>query len=705
MDLFGLLQHLYAQTSDASRYSASRAATFWLRPAIDTRCLAAKLWQKEFGPPAHKQTYFTMASSRHVSTTLPRNFTFHYQDGQLPKTPEPQTSPTDRIPQEPPRMPHHGFRVRRRRPAATFREPSPEPYSIPVPSIETSEAPFSDDFEYHLPEPVEGLLKPQSSVTRFFSPPKTPEAQLISHSDLYRCITPSWARDDSFEGEALSRPSSSGSTFSDSSLDSSPSFSGSCTSPESDSSDPFLIGYEYAQSFPSSGVKPSRAQGTQPLNEVYFTREMDDHIWKTYLRVLQDPTATPYKTLPGTVPPSGIQSRVARVAKKTWKGPVNTPKARVASRHSLEAVLHASTPDTIKASKSGSSTPRPIAGRKNVMVWPSEGSTRRRFRNLCRAKPSLSAHYQRLLCRSPSPFQSSSTSESSSASDGPEQKSPAAPSDAMASFSTRDMHMSLATSLASSMQEGNPLSQLAAEPESSSTPNTEWFGQPIARANAHQKSQSLHIGLGLGAPSKTNGAVLGSPFNPRRSRRGVKDRMLHALRNDSSQTDGHGYRLRTPAALPRSFKRRAQVHADEHQLSQSDQSRQVLLNELFGAPAETSHRRVRSRGFSLGDMGEGARQLSSIFTPPITIDASNNMFSSIPMLSDVQGTESLAAQASQNSMAFSTDMSNQLPDPFVTRSPNFHFNTFPRNFTPHTFEPAASFEERFSQGSSVQRFC
>jgi len=600
-------------------------------------------------------------------------------------------------------MSHQGFRVRRRRQAATLRDPSPEPYNIPVPSIETSEAPFLDEsLHYHLPEPVDGLLKPQSNVTRLFSPPKTPEAQMIAEAEMYRCITPAWTRNESLDEDSFSRPSSSGSTFSDSSLDSSPSFNGSYASPESDTSDPFISGFDYAKSFPSSGVKPLRLRQEVIHDEAPFTKEMDDHIWRTYLRVLQDPTATPYKTLPGTVPPSGIQSRVARVARKTWKGPVNPPKARAASRNSIESILRDATPDTIKAAKSGSTTPRAVAGRKAIMTWPSEGITRRRFRNLCREKPSLSAHYQRLLCRSPSPFPSSDNSSSSS-SGAYEHVRPQLATDSLTSFSTRDMHMSLATSMASSMQEGNPLSQLAAEPAASSPKNDEWFGtQPLARANAHQKSQSLHIGLGLGNTSKhVNPAVLGSPFNPRKSRRGMKERMLHALRNNSSsQVDGQGAtRLRAPAPLPRSFKRRAQFKLDEDQPVRNDDSRQVLLNELFGAPAETSHRRVRSRGFSLGDMGEGARQLSTVFTPPITIDASNNMFSGIPMLSDVQHAASTIADPFVDSAPPLNEVpSNQLASPFASRSNNVHFsNTFPRNFTPRTFEPATSFEERFCQ--------
>jgi hypothetical protein len=605
-------------------------------------------------------------------------------------------------------MERQTYRVRRRRPAAAvFREPSmePEPYNIPIPSIETSEAPSADSsLRYHLPEAMDGLLKPDQHqpFARFFSPPKTPEAQLISDVERFRQMTPDWARSDVFSrGESISRPSSSGSGLSDSSLESFPSLVGSCTSPESEASDPFSNLPENPKplllpSFQGQAARPSESH--KPFN---FTKEMDDHIWRTYLRVLQDPTATPYKTLPGTVPPSGIQSRVARLAKKTWRGPRSSSSKRIAPLQPAESFFRSDSPDTIKATKSGSSTPTALDVRKPYPSWPGESVTRRRFRMICRSKPSLSAHYQRLMYRSPSPFITSPRATSHPAAPGRRYMSPNLPSDASSSFSTRDMHMSLSTSMASSMQLGNPLSQLASGSDAPQTQNDEWFGQPLARANAHQKSHSLHLELGLGdAPRPRSSGVLGSPFNPRRSRRGIDEQIAQAFGSDATQDDStRAPKLHAPARLPRSFKRRAQHYLDDEGSHRSEETRKTLLNELFGAPAESSHRRVRSRGFSLGDMGEGARhRLSSLFTPPITIDASNNMFSGIPML---DGVNAPGPASSENTIAPPASPVNRLASPFGGRSTNVHFsNTFPRSFAQHNFEPAASFEERLSQGNA-----
>jgi hypothetical protein len=257
-----------------------------------------------------------------------------------------------------------------------------------------------------------------------------------------------------------------------------------------------------------------------------FTEEMDYHLWRTYMTYLQDPTVTPFKALPSTMPPNGVCHRVARMARKTWKGPRVT--RHVAARGAAQ-LGRCGTPDTIRPAKSGSNTP--IAGPSRTFLrYPTEKQCRKRLRDLAKQKPTLSAHYQRLLRRSPSLLQSSPPPEPETAPE-PQQvpesqpmleppqmleppkamesnllSSPFPQGSSAFSFSTRDMNVSLATSTAASMQMGNPLSQLA----NNITPRPPQSSWTKTRSSAHQKSQSLHIGLGLGLEN-----VLGSPFKPK----------------------------------------------------------------------------------------------------------------------------------------------------------------------------------------------
>ena len=109
-----------------------------------------------------------------------------------------------------------------------------------------------------------------------------------------------------------------------------------------------------------------------------------------------------------------------------------------------------------------------------------------------------------------------------------------------------------------------------------------------------------------------------------------------------------------------------------------------FVNEIFGAPAESSHRGVRNRGFSLGDMTEGARRL------PLANDPSGfNPFA-----------HSRSALPSPHSPAVAAEERDQatarLGSPFVGRSNNM----FARPTMSHSFEPPASFEQRFAAAPS-----
>ncbi|KAF2730867.1 hypothetical protein EJ04DRAFT_444171 [Polyplosphaeria fusca] len=612
-----------------------------------------------------------MQSERpNLSITLPRNFMFHYKDGQPPRTPEPEQHPDQFHPPAPPRQ---VLKVRRRRTVFAADPPTDGLGSdLPIPTIEAPELHSDESMGFPAMAPAlnNDYLSPGVFFNRIMSPPKTPEAQMRSLADV--AAPQHWAdMDIASQSESSSRPTSS-SGFSDSSMssrgsfESFPSFGGSCTSPEEDMADPFSMCSPTARYAVSES--PFAAPPHQPPMKLKmratFTEAMDNHIWLTYMKYLQDPTVTPFKALPSTVPPNGVCHRVARMARKTWKGSRSSSCLAVsrASQHSSRC----GTPDTIKPAKSGSSTP--ISGmNKPYARFPSEKQVRKRLRELSKQRPTLSAHYQRLLHRSPSPFQSSPQETS-------QPHGLSSPFDAGApSFSTRDMNVSLTTSTAESMQFGNPLSQLTAN----ATPRIadDWTS---ARTSAHQKSQSLHIGLGLGL-----GNILGSSFSAMNQMTGESlsqhnAQTWHAPANRPPRL-GSPLQLHAPRPISRVFKRRA-LHNFEDQARNRGNS---FVNELFGAPAESSHRRVRSRGFSLGDMVEGARRLAA--SPPAASPEEPQFGNLSELLHNVNASPPTHLDAQEQATI-------RLGSPFAGRSSN----TFPRASTSHGFEPPASFEQRFA---------
>lgn len=596
---------------------------------------------------------------------------FHYRDGQAPQTPEPEPQPEQLQPPPPPRQ---VLKVRRRRTTLVVPDTLDEVMmQQAIPTIETQE--FPSDMPAGLPvypsAQNDAFLSPGVNYMRMLSPPKTPAAQVrtINHYEGPRDWSDLGRKSSS---ESSSRPTSS-SGFSDSSVSSCDSIGsfmsrgGSCTSPEEDmNTDPFDFCSPPTQfSNPTSPFISQPCSSNKLKLRAVFSEEMDYHLWMTYMKYLQDPTVTPFKALPSTVPPNGVCHRVARMARKTWKGPRPSRRGQPFSNNG--------TPDTVRGLKSGSATPLARIN-KSFLRFPTEKQCRRRLRDLAKQKPTLSAHYQRLLHRSPSPFQSSSPEEDTSSSSVTQRPLPTPFSHGSTSFSTRDMNISLATSSAVSMQAGNPLSQLAKDITPRPTART-WSS---ARSSAHQKSQSLHIGLGLGL-----GNVLGSPF---RATSGVKDvgtenrnaRTWHAVSSSQPTRLGSPFQLHAPRPRSRVFKRRALNSSFDEKTRSRGES---FVSELFGAPAESSHRRVRSRGFSLGDMIEGARRLP-LANEPAGLNpflnpspAATSPIERSPIVNELRGQATV-----------------RLGSPFGGRPSN----TFPRTTTSHCFEPPASFEQRFA---------
>ena len=554
-----------------------------------------------------------------LSITLPRNFTFHYTEGEEPKTPEQEVPSTI--------IPPHAYRVKRRTRPAIQTDSQPivhathQLHDVPVPTIETpailEPEPTRPALNQRVTEPADGFLAPTSTRLFMTSPqPRTPTRQPIQ---LYN----GWRIPIQHDlGESISRPMSACSITSDSSdesngsLTSHPSMGGSCTSPESDAADPFILPVKKqgksssTRSPPNLEAKPITRHLRQP--PVPWTADMDKHLWSTYLVYLQDPTVTPFKTLPGAAPPLGVCHRVARQARRTWRGQ-GTNSRKVSETPSTSTVTNS--PDTIKADRSGSNTPtRPLTPR--VHVWPhSNSATRRKLRLLAKQKPTVAPHYQRLL-RSPSPFSSGSRSQPGFM----RALSPLSQDVQHTPFNTRDIQLSLTTSTATSMQPNGPLAQFANENPTPSVGDA-WFNEPpVPWASPIMPSSDL----GFETETYRPGAELprlGSPFGhhtwgPSRSRQHVRPATLRTQSSYTASTIGHT--LRSPVRLnerppyPSIHKRRA-LHQLEEELSPGGSDMQKnLLEELFRGPSESRHRRVRSRGFSLGDVNSNGGRLETL---------------------------------------------------------------------------------------------
>lgn len=668
----------------------------------------------------------TPSPSRRQSQTLPHSFEFHYDEHMTtPKTPQPQITSTPPMPAppEPPKV-----RVKKRRPTLMTHDipPPSDSTRCVTPSIELS-APGSSN-AVQLMESQE----PQSRSTGTVDPaPFTPLCKLQTSLGYFRenLRTPEpWSASQFSKGESITRPSSAWSELSDSSVSSMSSFGTSVTkgesmtSPESESTDPFVEDEAKSALLPSALSKDRRTRGRRVKKHIdaEWSPEMDDHLWLSYMTYLSDPTVTPFKTLPGTAPPLGVCHRVARRAKTNWKGPRTTLGTVEEDATSMFASIDANlmqpepslpvadSPETIKHPIVGRSLS--AGARRNPAKWPfSNSATRRRLRELCKHKSALSPHYQRLMhSRSPSPIDSSS-------SQGHHTSSPKQGASDHSTFSTRHMNMMLTTSTASSMQPGNPLSQLA-----SSSPRTP------RRSTPHVKSSSMQSTFGINNEQQHQEGLaslrrLASPFQEKPRDGTVVNATQYAtsaaptLRPSSClQTAGplpQQRRLASPLEIhqPRpmsaSMKRRAQYQLGEELLTDDPEVRMNFLEETFRDPATASgKRRVRSRGFSLGAVRngsgssrQGSRQLSELFTPPTTTDAappSSSIQQQLERQNTNLGTPFQPHLPSQLRAAptFGNDAARRLGSPFAPVGNVGMSNTFPRSLFPQGLDRISSLE-------------
>ena len=593
-----------------------------------------------------------------LSIAMPAHEFPHQLGLPLPKTPEPlEDVPShNEPPPRPQRETYPTYKIKRKRrgmahDALGLPEVPVDCEAGVIPTIETSEIVSEMSSPVLRPSSeMQGLLSPLPSFQRLFTPPATPAAQVrIAFGHLMEStycslsyeliilspqIDPSLDQSDSLHNEwqliregrtaksGFERSGSVCSSFSDSSVSSYGSSAlsgpniGSCTSPISEATtDPFMEEESPTKpaSLPPDYGSPS-AKRVKRFRGVKWTPEMDKHLEATYVRYLQDPCVTPFKTLPGVPPPLGVCSRVASKARHTWSSSRSATPSHLDTILEYGKFVRQGSPDTIRPeSEINSLANRP---RQQQPPWPrSDGQTRRRLRHIVKRKPALSAYYQRLLhSRSVSPFSSSAPGSASQIQPSP------------APFSSRDLTISLVTSTAPAMQPEGPLAQLTSQDmsdkldreQSSPRPTTarpaDWFAR-IGRSQAHQKSMSLQSHLNLAPPPQPSSSRLASPFDDKSHR----SRLLRSMGTTKSLGRKDFLDLPKPSlappfegapTAPRSLKRRFK--------SDEEKPRRPGLEDVFGPPSEEDANAVRSRGFSLGAV-RATDSLTKLFDPPSAI--------------------------------------------------------------------------------------
>ncbi|RDW93725.1 uncharacterized protein DSM5745_01047 [Aspergillus mulundensis] len=549
-----------------------------------------------------------MADRQHgLSRTLPKDFTYPSAE---PRTPERASIQLD-APPPPPR--HSGSRLRPSRVRSgtdLFAQVSHDfPFSSvapdkPLPSIEFPPARDAPSLGYETGVPPDGhlLAPPRARVAL-----KTPPAQ-IRPDPIEAESSRSWSTwNPQASGDEIRRPSSACSNASDSSVSSIETFSsrqsvgGSCTSAESDHYDPFfhieLTPKHTADTSPLP-ANPQKKHCKQTKTKERWTLDMDNHLWNTYQLYIQDPTITPFKMTPGSIPPLGVTHRVARQAKRTWE--------RKSTRLDKQFTSAETSP------RSGETTPTARDHAPKPSWLKSEASTRRRLKYLSKRKFSIAPHYQRMMqSRSPEPF----PDLFSRPSDAPPAVS--VPVNTSAAYATRDLGVSLVSSSVP-----GPLAQLAAQ-DPFAPSSTADFPRPQIPGTPRSE-------LGTSLPAKSSSfdgsevPRLGSPFSyhtwgPNNVR---KRNQRHAPRARRETIHVTGSRLRSPPRMD-PFPNLADSTSSSSNVptepATEEEETRRNLEELFrqGKLNDLGHRRVRIR--ARGATTSSAvtpKVLDQLFSPP-----------------------------------------------------------------------------------------
>ncbi|KAM0341332.1 hypothetical protein ACHAPU_010075 [Fusarium lateritium] len=385
----------------------------------------------------------------------------------LPKTPEPAMDGET----QPPSPPRPRFRIKRRN-ASHLNAPtehflaSVAAADIPIPSIEEPRVMDEEmaDTLYpisHFRDMDDIPFTPHGGPERMFSPPKTPAPDALPA--LSPKQYPNWSIGstisslESSPDYESSRPSTAHSTHTSTSLLSYFSISSEdlsqCISPDNEH-DGFVKEVPVVDDN-SKTLKPSRKEASkETIRRAPWTKPMNQHLWSTYMMYLQDPKVTPFRIGKSGIPPHGVCMRVAREAKRSWKG----SKAQG------------------NVNTSGSITP--TQGTAGAYVqWPHTCAvTRAQLRELCKMDARSKARGSQYLAPSPAPFGKSAVRYWNRRT---------VPARSTSVFSGQDMAMSLAVSTSESMQPQGPLAQLTSskhEPQIDElplpTPNHETLEPP-----------------------------------------------------------------------------------------------------------------------------------------------------------------------------------------------------------------------------------
>lgn len=466
-----------------------------------------------------------------------------------PKTPEPREEVEPQLP-SPPRQ---RLRLRRRNaprlsaPTQQFLA-SVEAADVPIQSIEE---PCVLDEDMVDISRLDGFnhsthLDDELASERLFSPPKTPAPSALPL--LSRNRFPEWAFDSAASSPESSpessRPSTARSAHTSISLFS----QASLTSDLLSQCDSTHVEYPGKASHASRAEHdilplPSSTTDTARRRRAPWTQDMSEHLWSTYQLYIQDPKVTPVRVGKSGIPPNGACIRVAREAKRSWKGARRQPRLEAASR---------------------SATPT-----GDVVVfkqWPhTRASTITRLKELCKADagPTSRALWgnRRHISRSctPTPLMTETRHISNRC---------FTPTPSISTFCSSDMAMSLAVSTSDSMQPQGPLARL-----------TQTQTQPMM-AEAQQLGRYIAVDANVEArQADLPRARLGSPFvaksyGPSSSNTLVESLGLGAQESRQSHTVGPRRRL---GSLPLSTRRRK----TRHMMIESRRSRRPSLAPDF----------------------------------------------------------------------------------------------------------------------------
>lgn len=287
----------------------------------------------------------------------------------------------------------------------------------------------------------------------------------------------------------------------------------------------------------------SKSRPRTPRNTVHGCQPCAIRRWATinlkqHMMYLQDPKVTPFRAGKSGIPPAGVCSRVAREAKRSWKGSKQQPMSRA---------------------QSGSRTPTEETFGAFVQ-WPHTcAATRSQLRELCKLNAASTSRTRLFLANSPTPFGRTTTATRFLNRRTTPARSPSV-------FSSSDMVMSLAVSTSASMQLQGPLAQLtnSHNEDAPALPTIAPHGPPAVAA---VPSTPPPIRPRLGSPfsaksygpssSSSLGATLGSSLEvPRQNLTlGPRRSLRSPVRLSESKPTTHKRPFGQPMMEPRKSKR------------------------------------------------------------------------------------------------------------------------------------------------------